>query len=223
MKKIFILLFAVLLLPLLTWAQPAAKSFSSYQKNQQVNTNNLDKLLKSIEQSKKRKNTGPKKIEINGVENFYKVSDMLYRGAQPTEEGYRELAKLGIKTVVSLRVIPPDTKLLKELGLRSVHIPINPFYFTDNHAKRFLGTLFLQKNQPVFVHCFYGSDRTGTMVALYRIYYEGWQKDWAIKEMLKKEYKFSMVFSNLIDYIRGVKIPKRYRPEDRIPVLRQGR
>ncbi len=221
MRILTALITAVLFLPILSWGQTTLNGFPVYQQNQQLTNTNINKIIKSLEQAKKKaEKTAP---SPKGVENFYKVSDTLYRGAKPTEEGYKELAKMGIKTVVNLRVTPPNAKLIKELGLKSVHIPINPFLFNDSHAKEFLAIMANPKNHPVYVHCFYGSDRTGTMVALYRIYFEGWTKKSAIKEMLKKEYKFSMVFSNLIDYIRGVKLPKRYRPEDRIPVLRQGR
>ena len=55
--------------------------------------------------------------------------------------------------------------------------------------------------RPVFVHCKHGADRTGTMVAFYRILFEGWSKDEAIREM-KKEMT-TAVISNYTPVLRG--------------------
>jgi protein tyrosine/serine phosphatase len=62
------------------------------------------------------------------------------------------------------------------------------------------------KRTPVFVHCRHGSDRTGTMAAVYRIAVQGWTKEQAIAEMTQGGFGFHATFDNLIEYIRGLDI-----------------
>ena len=66
-----------------------------------------------------------------GLPNLHKVSDTLYRGAQPTAAGFPELRKMGIKTVVCLRNFHSDNELLGTNGLAYVAIPMNTW-----HAER---------------------------------------------------------------------------------------
>lgn len=144
-------------------------------------------------------------INAPGLSNAYQLSPMLYRGAQPTEEGYKSLADMGIKAVISFRTKEPNTKLLKELGLVSYHIPINTFRFKNEHAREFLKILSEQEG-PIYIHCYHGSDRTGTMTALYRIVNEHWPREKALKEMQNKKFGFHKIFPNLIRYIKKVNI-----------------
>src|SRR5260370_27213223 len=64
---------------------------------------------------------------IQGVENFWKVDDHVYRGAQPTEEGFRNLAKLGITTVVDLREADArsmaEEKTVSAAGMQYIQVP----------------------------------------------------------------------------------------------------
>lgn len=145
-------------------------------------------------------------INAPGLSNAYQVSPMLYRGAQPTPEGYKSLAEMGIKAVISFRrTEKPDTKLLNELGLVSYHIPINTFRFKDKHACTFLKIISEQEG-PIYIHCYHGSDRTGTMTVLYRIVFEGWTREQALAEMQDKKFGFHKIFSNLIKYIKTVNL-----------------
>lgn len=174
------------------------------------------RLTQKIKQRKELK-----AIKLEGVENLYKVSDNLYRGAKPTEDGYKNLAKLGIKTIVSLQVAPPPKEHIKNLGMRVIHIPINPFDMRDKYADEFLTIMSINQNHPVYVHCLYGSDRTGTMVALYRIYIQHWSKQEALAEMREPKYGFREIFVNLKNYIRDVNLAYRYTPQDRIAFINQ--
>src|SRR5215467_13533184 len=63
-----------------------------------------------------------------GVGNFHKVDDQVYRGAQPTTEGFQNLAKLGIKTIVDLREADSrsqaEKKVVEAAGMRYINIPL---------------------------------------------------------------------------------------------------
>ena len=138
---------------------------------------------------------------MNGAGNFFRVSPALYRSAQPTAQGFSNLKKLGIRTVVNLRSFHSDRKEIGETGLAYEHIYMKAWHAEDEEVVRFLQIVTNPKRQPVLVHCQHGSDRTGTMCAIYRIAVQGWTKAEAIREMKKGGYGFHKVFVNLERYI----------------------
>ena len=119
--------------------------------------------------------------------NFHKINDNLYRGGQPTEEGIKQLAKMGIKTVINLR--DGQEKVMKEKGyteangMQFINIRLgNWFKPSDKDIEAVLTEIRKPENQPVFVHCKRGADRTGTVVAVYRMRFDGWTDKQAEKE-----------------------------------------
>ena len=146
-------------------------------------------------------------IEQAGLPNLHKVSDVLYRGAQPSAQGMRNLAQLGVKTVVNLRWLHSDSDELAGTALSSVHIPIRTWKLKEKHVLEFLRVVTDPARQPVFVHCQHGADRTGTMAAFYRLVVQGWSKERAIEEMTKGGYNYHSVWKNLPDFIRAADIP----------------
>ncbi|MBM4045799.1 MAG: hypothetical protein FJ279_11845 [Planctomycetes bacterium] len=137
--------------------------------------------------------------DIPALSNFAKVSDALYRGAQPTAEGFAKLKEMGVKTVVNLRGFHSDRGLMKGLGLNYVHISFKPWHAEDEDVIPFLKLVLNPKNQPVFVHCLHGADRTGTMVAIYRVCGQGWKMDKAMEELPR--FGFHTVWENLRRYL----------------------
>ena len=140
--------------------------------------------------------------------NFHKVSDDLYRGAQPTAEGMKKLHALGVKTIVNLRAAHSDRDEIGRLPLGYEHIRMTAWDAEDEDVVRFLKIVTDEKKAPVFVHCKYGSDRTGTMCAIYRILVCGWTKEEAIREMTEGEFGFHGVWSNLPRYIRRLDVER---------------
>ena len=136
---------------------------------------------------------------IPGVGNFAKVSDVLYRGEQPTAEGMKELKKLGIKTVVNLRDFHSDRGELKGTGLQYFHIRCAAWNPEEEDVVAFLKILSDPANQPVFVHCWQGSDRTGMMVLSYRVTEQGWPVADAIKEL--PNFGFHPVWKSISEYV----------------------
>jgi tyrosine-protein phosphatase SIW14 len=121
--------------------------------------------------------------DIPGVQNFAQVSPILFRGAQPTEEGFAELKKRGVKTVVSLRTFNSDRSELEGHGLGYLRIYAQAWNVEEQDLVKFLKVLSDPANQPVFVHCQQGKDRTGCAVAVYRMVEQGWTADEAIAEI----------------------------------------
>jgi tyrosine-protein phosphatase SIW14 len=120
--------------------------------------------------------------------NFQRVDDHVSRGAQPTNSGFSDLAQLGFKTVVDLRDIgehsqADEQKLVTDLGMRYVSIPMKGMSAPkDEQIAALLALLNDTTSEPVFVHCKRGADRTGTVIAIYRISHDRWENDKALNE-----------------------------------------
>ena len=151
-------------------------------------------------------NKWAERIELPGLPNLHKVSNDLYRGAQPTAEGMKQLEKLGIKTVVNLRSLHSDRDEIKDTGLTYEHINMTTWNTEDKDVVRFLRIVTDSSRAPVFVHCQHGADRTGTMCAIYRIIIQGWSKDEAVEEMTKGDFGFHSIWQNLPDYVRKLDV-----------------
>ena len=129
------------------------------------------------------------KLRLNGIHNAGKITDFLYRGAQPKEAGLSELKLLGVTTIVDLRgedqeKIAWERKHTESLGMRFVHIPVSGWSPpTEEQVVQFLSLFRLQPGEKVFVHCRFGDDRTGVFVATYRMAVENWSAERAMKEM----------------------------------------
>lgn len=147
-------------------------------------------------------------IEVPGVPNCFKVSEQLYRGGQPTAEGVKELKKLGITTIVNLRKVHSDRDEIGDTPIRYEHITMTPWHPEEKEVVRFLKIVTNPQMTPVFVHCEYGSDRTGMMVALYRIAFQDWTKEEAIREMTEGGFGYHGIWQNLLDYIQDLDIEK---------------
>jgi len=135
--------------------------------------------------------------------NLCKVSTQLYRGAQPLEGGIRRLSEIGIKTVINLRgddQITWEQKDAESAGLRYFNIPMPGLSApSDEQVARVMAIVNNPENQPVFIHCKRGSDRTGTITAIYRISTDGWTAEQAIAEA--KKYGMSWVEFGMRGYI----------------------
>jgi protein tyrosine phosphatase (PTP) superfamily phosphohydrolase (DUF442 family) len=145
-------------------------------------------------------------VEKPGLPNLHRVTDWLYRGAQPTTEGMRQLQAMGIHTVVDLRAYHDDSKLWKGTGLTLVRIPVHTADPRIEQVAEFFNVLGDPAQRPIFVHCQHGADRTGLMIALYRIAGQGWTKERAIAEMRDGGFGYHSIWRNLIRFIVRIDI-----------------
>jgi len=118
---------------------------------------------------------------------FYKINENLYRGAQPLSGGIERLAALGIKTVINLRgeneVTRSEQADARAAGLRYFSVPLADLSApTDEQVEKILALINDAQDWPVFVHCNHGKDRTGTIIAVYRISHDGWTSEEAKAE-----------------------------------------
>ena len=147
-------------------------------------------------------------IRRKGVPNLHKVSDHLYRSAQPTAEVMRNLKKMGMETIVSLRSFHTDREKIGNTGLAYEHIYMKAWHPEEEEIVRFLQIVTNTKRSPVLVHCQHGADRTGTMCAIYRMAVQGWTQEEALKEMAEGGFGFHEAWVNLEPWIDKLDIDK---------------
>jgi len=121
-----------------------------------------------------------------GILNFGKINDNLYRGAQPDAAGMANLKKLGVKTIINLR--QPGKSWVAEVeqaraqGLVFTNIPLSGLGRPKDQDVRLILAAIKGLPSPVFIHCEHGCDRTGTIIACYRIQNEKWSNAAALAE-----------------------------------------
>jgi protein tyrosine/serine phosphatase len=124
------------------------------------------------------------KIFLNGVANFGEITPEIYRGAQPSEEGFSVLAKMGVAIVINLRADrDSEREQVTALGMQYVAIPSRCSHMKHDDIAKFLSILRGNPDKKIFVHCQFGVDRTGMMIAAYRIAGLGWTAEESRREM----------------------------------------
>jgi tyrosine-protein phosphatase SIW14 len=140
--------------------------------------------------------------------NFQQVSPTLYRGGQPTPAGLARLRDSGVRTVVNVRDSDDDREEAATLGLERRQQSMSPWKPRDADVAWFLAIACDPAQQPVFLHCQQGSDRTGYLIAMYRVVVEGWDRERAIEEMTRDGNGFYDLFQGLIDYVREADVER---------------
>src|SRR5579862_374956 len=144
---------------------------------------------------------------MTGLDNFARVNPALYRGAQPTEEGLRQLKAMGVKTVIDFRSYHSTRKQVEAAGMTAIEIPIKADLGStppDEEAlKKFFEVVLDPEKQPVYIHCAFGKDRTGTMAAVYRLEVDHWTAEEAMQEM--EAFGYHNIYHALINYVRAYK------------------
>lgn len=165
------------------------------------------------------------------AENFRQVDKNLYRCGVPSDEDMAAFARLGIKTDISLQwtggseapVVKHEGQVAKKLGIKFVNIPL-PFGKEPPAAmvKQYFDIFADEANLPAIVHCKKGRDRTGTMVAIYRIQENGWTNAKAFAEQesfgfKKKDYPHYADF--VLNFGKATDAKKKKQREDELAAL----
>jgi protein tyrosine/serine phosphatase len=138
------------------------------------------------------------------IKNFGCINETFYRGAQPKEKDYSDLAALGVKTIIDLQRDGKNEEqsLVEARGMRFYRIGMSDKDQPSvQQAETFLKIVNDPANQPVFVHCAGGRHRTGAMTAIYRITHDGWSADQAYREMKQYDFEYGMGHAPLKQYV----------------------
>jgi protein tyrosine phosphatase (PTP) superfamily phosphohydrolase (DUF442 family) len=161
-------------------------------------------------------------VELPGAPNLGQVTDNLFRGAQPTPQGFENLQKMGIQIVVNFR---PDNaraeqKIVTGLGLQYVSIPWNCNGPRNDLVAQFLELIHSNPDKKLFIHCEYGIDRTGLMAAAYRMAEQDWTSRRALSEM--ESYGFNFAHRSYCYRLRAYEanFPRELHDDPRLQALR---
>jgi len=161
-------------------------------------------------------------IDKNLIPDFDEVTPTLYRGAQPKEHGFEALAMMGVQIVVDLRGDrDKEREEVTRLGMQYVSMSWQCSFPKDRIFAAFLTLIRANPGKKIFVHCRVGDDRTGMMIAAYRMAEQRWSAERAMKEM--GSFGFSLVHKHLIcprlaDYEE--EFPKRFATKPEFEELR---
>jgi protein tyrosine/serine phosphatase len=138
------------------------------------------------------------------VPNFHTVAPGIYRGAAPTDAGFKQLKAMGIKTIIDLRIAPRLVKKERaealSLGFTWINLPMGSDPPTKKQVAVFLSTVKQAPSKPVFVHCQHGADRTGCMIGIWRETSQGWPFAQTFAEM--RRYGFNPRWQHLTDAVK---------------------
>lgn len=158
-------------------------------------------------------------------DRFIEVSPGIFRSAQPEGDAYYTLKNIGVKTLVNLSDDPfgqeSDQAAAEEYGFAYIEVPLSGFWApTDQDVDSVLEALHVPANYPVLLHCQHGRDRTGLLVGLYRVLFQGWTPHAAYQEMLDRGFRPYLI--GLDNYFRArtgyseIEVRKKF---DRAPAI----
>ena len=143
--------------------------------------------------------------------NFHRVSEDLYRSGQPDEDEFESLYTFnGIRSVLNLRASNRDKKAIASINRKwknafvLYEIPLDTGNITEKELLEIL-TVIRDAPKPLLVHCWQGSNRTGCVVAAYRIVFENWSVEKAVSELTKPEYGyFKLLYPYIPELLRKI-------------------
>jgi len=162
-----------------------------------------------------------KKVEVNSLDNLYKVDEVLFRSEQPDVQAVQELQQMGIKTVLNLRRFKNDKKPAN-CPVSMVHVRINTWTISYNDVLTSLREIE-KAEKPVLVHCKHGSDRTGAVVAAWCMVKHNCSKEQVIYELRKGGYHFhEKYFKNIIRLINSIDVEQLKKDMAKQPISHNG-
>lgn len=146
------------------------------------------------------------KIQCADFYNLYSVDENLFRSEQPTKNGMKGLEDIGVKTVLNVRNIRNDNTEGKGVNIILKHFRINTWTISYDEVISAL-KIIQESPKPVLIHCKHGSDRTGCIVAVYRMAFMGWEKDKAIEEFKSGGYGYhDKAFPNVLRLLQEIDV-----------------
>jgi protein tyrosine/serine phosphatase len=144
-------------------------------------------------------------VTVPNITNFYQVNDHVFRGAQPSPDAWPALAKLGVTTVIDLRrtdehSTEAEAKAVTAAGMKYLNFPMRGVVApSDEQVQKILA--LLDSNEKVFIHCKRGADRTGAVIACYRISHDRWVSEKALSEAKSRGMSWTQI--GLKSYVKS--------------------
>ncbi|NVJ68454.1 MAG: dual specificity protein phosphatase family protein [Gammaproteobacteria bacterium] len=137
------------------------------------------------------------------LDNCFKVTDSLYRCGQPDKKAFKILKQQGIGEVLNLREYHSDKGKTDEMVLHRLKWDTGEVSEPDLVQAL---QIIQEAKEPLVVHCWHGADRTGTVIAAYRIIFQDWTKEAALEEMTMGGFGYHSFYDNLISLIEDMDV-----------------
>ena len=146
-------------------------------------------------------------VDGAAVKNCFKVSDDIYRSAQPAGETAAAMKEMGIKSILNLRHYhPEDSEEFKKTGIILYSYKMDAGSASIKDLTEVL-KIIQNAPKPILIHCHYGSDRTGFIIAGYRMVIMGWTAEKAIEELRKGGYGYhELEFPHIMKELREMDV-----------------
>lgn len=142
---------------------------------------------------------------IGRLKNIYKIDEDIYRSEQPGKNDFISLEKIGLAEVLSLRRFWNDNRKARKTDLKLHHVSMKAGKIHEHDIIKALRVINERKG-PLLIHCWHGSDRTGVLIAMYRLVFQNWSKNDAINEMTKGDFGFHAVYVNIVEFIQNANV-----------------
>ena len=144
-------------------------------------------------------------ILIDTSTNLYQVDSLLFRSEQLSATDIPLLIDNNIEAIINLRFFDRDdndellNNIVKETSVTLYNQPLKSWYVTPQEVAQILTQIkaLQAQNKRVLVHCYHGADRTGLIVAMYRIIEQGWSIEDAKREMTAGGFGYHPIWINL--------------------------
>lgn len=164
-------------------------------------TDRVHVAASSVDKARVPDRSSERIYNLPGLANTGRIAPGIYRGALPEIDGYVTLHKLGVKTVIDMRTNGSEKANVEALGMKSISIPIRMSRNgLQEKVDQVVALMANPANHPIYVHCRHGQDRTGIVVAAYRMKHQGWSLSAAEAEM--QAFGFNDVWVNFKQFIR---------------------
>lgn len=159
----------------------------------------------SIAQTANRPSKWATSVSSKYLTNLFRVSDEVYRSEQPNHDAFVELSGMGVKSVLNLRTTEKDDEIIGGINIKPYLVSMDAGDFIDKNIIDALKAI-ADAPKPILIHCRHGSDRTGVVVAMYRIVFQNWTKEEALDELMNGGYGFHTYYKNILEYIKNVNV-----------------
>jgi protein-tyrosine phosphatase len=142
------------------------------------------------------------------LKNIYLVDKGIYRSEQPGRGDLDTIKFLGIKEVLNLREFHSDKDDLTDDELKLHRVKIRTGNITEQQVIESL-RIINNRRGPILIHCWHGSDRTGVIIAAYRVIFNHWSKSDALDEMVNGGYGYhAKVYPELVSLVENLDVNK---------------
>ncbi len=162
----------------------------------------------SFAEPRVRPDSWAKPIIDTELDNLFYVDEGVFRSEQPHDENMKDLMTLGVKEILSLREFHGDKDDITNSHFTLHRVRIDTDDITEEQVIKAL-RIIKNRQGPILIHCWHGSDRTGTVIAAYRVVFNGWSKAQAVDEMANGGFGYhARVYPELVKFVENLDVDR---------------